>query len=157
MAKGVRRSSGPFRPDAPSVPELAAGAVLSNDAGDALLLLHHQSEDRWCFPKGHVEPGEGLKEAAMREITEETGIGELRLLEELSTLHYRFYDAEHARNVLKTTVYFLATTGVVKARPEPLFDEYRWVDFAEAARLVPYENDRTLVEAARRRLHRGVR
>lgn len=41
---------------------------------DAVLLIHHRAIGRWFQPGGHLEPGETLPEAAMREVREETGL-----------------------------------------------------------------------------------
>jgi len=55
----------------------ASGFVLS-PGGESLLLVHHRRLNRWLQPGGHVDPtGERVIEASMREIEEETGIGEL--------------------------------------------------------------------------------
>lgn len=57
--------------------------VLNGD--DVLLLRHRESSDRfaghWNGVGGHVEPGECIRDAALRELREETGLepGELRL------------------------------------------------------------------------------
>lgn len=39
--------------------------------------MQHSEEygGKWSFPKGHAEPGESLREAALRELWEETGVG----------------------------------------------------------------------------------
>ena len=57
----------------------ASGFVLSPD-GRSLLMVHHRRLDRWLQPGGHIDPtGEQVVEASMREIEEETGIGNLVL------------------------------------------------------------------------------
>jgi 8-oxo-(d)GTP phosphatase len=117
-----------------------------------VLLLHQTDEDRWCFPKGHVDPGETLPAAAAREIREETGFTSVTLDGELGEVSYRFYDPQKGHNVLKTTVYFLARTPERSARPEPIFDRYEWVSVPVALERVPYETDRRMLEALARRL-----
>ncbi len=144
----MRRVSEPFRPDRPAVAEIAAGAVLAHDESAELLLLHHAEEDRWCFPKGHVEAGESLLEAAVREITEETGLKEFTVDQELGEVAYRFFDPRRDVNVFKTTVYFLAFTPDREAQPEGLFDEYAWLAPRAAFERVAYDTDRRMIEAA---------
>jgi len=41
---------------------------------DGKVLLRKTAKNEWLFPKGHVEKGENLQQAAEREIKEETGI-----------------------------------------------------------------------------------
>jgi len=148
--------SEPYRPDAPIVPELAAGAVLLSDPGGKTLLLHERVEDRWCFPKGHVDPGETLAEAALREIREETGLGKVRLGEEVVEVSYRFYRPEARHNVFKTTVYFVAFTPEDLPRPEGIFDRAEWVELGKARELVKFPTDRQVLDAlARRRAPSG--
>jgi 8-oxo-(d)GTP phosphatase len=54
----------------------AAGAVLyrSAGAGTEVALIHRPRHADWSFPKGKLEPGEHVLLAAVREVTEETGI-----------------------------------------------------------------------------------
>ncbi len=144
--------SEPYRADRPAVAELAAGAVVARARDGTVLLLHERVEDRWGFPKGHVDPGESLLEAARREVSEETGLTDLDLREELGEVSYRFYDPKKSVNVLKTTVYFLAFTTQTRTSLEPFFDEGRWSSVEAGRRLVRFETDRRMLEAAASRL-----
>jgi len=142
----VPARSEPYRPTAPIVVELAAGAVLLSESGEETLLLHQRDEDRWCFPKGHVDPGESLTEAALREIREETGLSEIRLGREVDEVSYRFYQPRTNRNVYKTTVYFVAFTRERTARPEKIFDRAEWFDLTTARDQVKYPTDRRVID-----------
>lgn len=128
--------------------ELAAGAVVVEPRGRRFLVLHEVAEDRWCFPKGHVEPGESLLEAARREVEEECGLGDLEFREELGEVAYRFYQPERGRNVLKTSVYFLAFASHTRTRLEAGFDLARWEPTPTARSLLRYETDRRMLAAA---------
>jgi ADP-ribose pyrophosphatase YjhB (NUDIX family) len=74
---------------APARPVLGAIAVVRR--GDRLLLAQRSKggyAGRWGFPGGHVETGETVIDAAMRELVEETGVtaephGVLTVLDEI--------------------------------------------------------------------------
>ena len=145
----------PYRRDAPIVSELSAGAVVVHEPSGEFLLIHLSEEDRWCLPKGHVDPGESLEEAARREIAEETGLDPVEFRGELGEIAYRFYRPREGSNVLKTSVYFLAYTPSRLVRLEPIFDRFTWLAPEEAVSTVTYETDRTVLARARDRVRSG--
>lgn len=54
----------------------AAGGLVSNRRGDFLLIRRN---GLWDLPKGHQEAGEDIRVTALREVQEETGVGDLEL------------------------------------------------------------------------------
>jgi len=103
----------------------------------------------WDFPKGLVEPGEEPLEAALREVTEETGLRDLSLpWGEVwrETEPYaggkvaRYYVAESA-----------AGTVVLPVNPKlgrPEHHAFRWLELDAAARLLPPRLQQVLLWAA---------
>lgn len=55
-------------------PEPTVGVFIFNQNGEILLLVSHKWPDAYVVPGGHVELGERLEEAAVREAKEETGL-----------------------------------------------------------------------------------
>lgn len=66
-------------------PVPGAGGLVFNSAGEVLLIRDRKGY--WVFPKGHVEEGEALEDAAVREVREETGV-RARVQAPLGTTHY---------------------------------------------------------------------
>ena len=82
--------------------ELAAAGGVVQDLDGRVLWI--QRNGKWDLPKGKLEVGERLEEAAVREVEEETGISQLTITgEALTTFHT--YEAEGMVH-LKTTFWY---------------------------------------------------
>lgn len=68
-----------------------AGGVVLLDKG---VVLRRTAKGEWVFPKGHVENGELLQEAAVREVAEETGLL-CQILFEADKINYLWEDDEY--------------------------------------------------------------
>lgn len=66
---------------------VAAGGVVTNREGKVLFIYRN---DKWDLPKGKVEKGESLEEAAIREVEEETGVQGLRIENFLRATYHIF-------------------------------------------------------------------
>ena len=55
-----------------------AGGIIINKNNEVVIV--NQNHDSWSLPKGHIDPGESNLETAKREIYEETGIIDLKLI-----------------------------------------------------------------------------
>lgn len=69
-----------------SLTEIAAAGGAVRDEGGRLLFIFRRGH--WDLPKGKIEKGEGIEEAAVREVEEECGIDGVRITAPLiTTLH----------------------------------------------------------------------
>jgi ADP-ribose pyrophosphatase YjhB (NUDIX family) len=65
---------------------ISAGGVVVRRADEKILvgLVNDPSLNGWILPKGQVEKSESLETTAKREVSEETGLGNLRLVTKLA-------------------------------------------------------------------------
>lgn len=126
------------RPQTPARPlRLSAGVVVARSERGRWRLLVLRSFQYWDFPKGGVEPGEAPLAAAIRETAEESSITDLafRWGEE-----YRetgpYSRGKVARYYLAETATCAITLPVSPELGRPEHEEWRWVSFAQAERLL---------------------
>lgn len=105
--------------------------------------MKHLNGDHWGFPKGHAEKGESPKEAAERELHEETGMKIIRYLPEpYLTETYQIIRGFHL--VEKTVRFYFAevTTPYVLQKEELI--EGKWLPLKELLSYVTFPEEKEL-------------
>lgn len=126
----------------------SAGGVVMRESADngepEVLMIATHDATRWSLPKGRVEAGESLPEAARRETEEETGIV-ATVLAHLETIEYWYYARRGLRHH-KFVDYFLmrATGGEITPQLSEI-DKARWWSISDALKRATYENDRDVI------------
>ncbi len=126
----------------------AGGVVLRRIDGEIHVLLIRDPYKNWGLPKGHVEPGEEDMRAALREVTEETGLQELVPGPPLKTIDWFF--RIRGRRVHKYCSFFLMVSHEGKPVPErgEGITDCRWFALSRAVEAIAYDNAReVLLEA----------
>ena len=108
-------------------------------------LVHRVKYQDWTFPKGKVDPGETLAEAAVREIKEETGL-KIKLGVPLETMTYAL---DKSKN--KVVHYWAARVSDKalsgsKFKPNDEISEVVWITAEQAFSRLSYQHDRDLLQ-----------
>ncbi len=103
----------------------AAGGVVFNERKEILMIYRMKT---WDLPKGKIDPGETKKEAAVREVQEETGLNEVNLVNRLTkTLHT--YRQRDGRRILKYSYWYVMETQeeLLTPQAEEDIEEAVWI------------------------------
>ena len=131
--------------------DFAAGGIVI-DSSKVLLVRNRKSEyvddskSFWGFPKGHMEEGETPKDAAKREVSEETGFI-VELSDEKPLAESRYEILVNKEKVKKTVWFF--KMNVVKAfdsEPDDEIEEVALVDYETAINLLTHPEDKKILK-----------
>lgn len=121
----------------------SAGGVVVNQKGKVLMV--DQKGTSWSLPKGHIEEGETELEAAKREIYEESGVKELKLIKKLGSYkRFRIPDDGKGEDKTeqKTITMFLFTTTINDLKPiDKNNPQAIWIDKKQVAKKLTRPED----------------
>jgi 8-oxo-dGTP diphosphatase len=136
--------------------EISAGGVVwrrNREGGLEVALIRPAGSKAWALPKGHVEKGEHVIDAAMREVREETGLelGDVQKLGEVSyVFSWRDRPGEPPVRIFKRVYFFtMEWRGGDARKHDAETDEVAWRPIDEAIARATYDNERELLKKAR--------
>lgn len=103
----------------------AAGGVVLNEKDKILFIFR---KGKWDLPKGKLELGEGKKKGAKREVEEETGVGNLKVIKRLKKTYHIFFRGRVP--YLKVTYWYIMRAdydGELVPQQEEGIKEVKWV------------------------------
>ncbi len=120
-----------------------AGGIIINNNQEVVVV--NQNHDSWSLPKGHIDKGETNLEAAIREIYEETGIKEPKLIKSLGSFgRYKIgLDGNDDQTEYKTIHIFLfSSTQKILIPIDKNNPIAKWVPYKEVANFLTHPNDK---------------
>lgn len=102
----------------------AAGGVVCNPEDERLMIFRF---GKWDLPKGHVEKGETIRYAAVREVQEETGLVKLEIGNPIAKTYHIYY--MDGRWILKQTAWYdmITFSTVLTPQTEEGIEKAVWV------------------------------
>ena len=137
----------------------AGGVVYRRHVGKTEVALISVGEAaRWQLPKGLVGRGETPEEAALREVSEETGLT-CEVVAELGRVEYWYFSKGGARRVRfhKFVHFYLMrfVSGDVSGHDDEV-NEARWVALEEAEGMLAFKGERKALAEAREIIAAGA-
>lgn len=125
-------------------PEPTVGVFIFNQQGELLLLQSHKWPGAYVVPGGHVELGERLEEAAVREVKEETGLD----IYDLEFINFQQFIHDPAFWKKRHFIFFdfAAKTRSTDVRLNDEAQEFMWVEPEEALGMELDSYTRTSIE-----------
>lgn len=104
------------------------------------ILLIQDSKDRWTIPKGHIEEGESPRDTAEREITEETGLKEMKVMTWLGKINFR-YRRQNSLVLMSTQIYLVQALGDTDdLKKEEWMNGIGWLKSSDALDKIEYDD-----------------
>ena len=129
----------------------SAGGVVIRVRDDTVEVALTATDNRniWKLPKGLVEEEETLQEAALREVSEETGLtGEI--VRKIGQIDYWFYWHPKKTRFHKFVHFFLIRhTGGDITKHDWEVEEVRWFAIDDAVQKLTYKSEREILKKAK--------
>ncbi len=125
----------------------AGGMVCRQDGDDYKFVLILDAYDKWTFAKGHVDGDEKPEEAAVREISEETGLKNLKIMDYLGEAEVKVHKPgdKPFRKLIKYFLVITTDTDIKIPKTDELKD-VQWYSKEEALEKIGYKNARDIFE-----------
>ncbi|WP_410764793.1 bis(5'-nucleosyl)-tetraphosphatase [Haloferax sp. DFSO60] len=131
-----------------AVEAVSAGAILFRDTrGRREYLLLKSRPGDWEFPKGGVEGNEELQQTAIREIKEEAGIEEFRLIDGFREDYSYVFEA-NGKTIHKTVHLFIAHSFEASAELSTEHRDLQWRDYEQAINTITQDGPRDILKEA---------
>lgn len=125
------------------IEETSSGGVVI--FGNTILLLKKFNGD-WVLPKGRVEKDESIREAALREVLEESNV-KAEIIQYIDSINYKYRNSKKNKMVDKTVHWYIMKTNSMDCLPQRSegFVEAIFVHIDRAKEIVRYKDEKMII------------
>ena len=139
--------------------EKSAGAIIYRKENNKIyyLLLHYPGINRkgghWEFAKGHIEEGENYEQTVKREVAEETGLKDIKIIPGFKK-HIKYFFRETRKKtdkpswIFKLVTFFIAESKTKDVKLSLEHIGFVWLPIDEAIKKTTYKNSKELLKKA---------
>ena len=135
--------------DKSSVEFLSGGAVFRKHGDDFQIALLKDAFERWTLPKGHAEKDETPEQTVLREVKEELGLDNLKIIKKLGEREYIAHEPEKGAVKRKVIDFLLEApeNSELKAEQSSGIKDAKWFNLNEISELKQYHQVKPVIEA----------
>lgn len=128
----------------------SAGAIVFRGSGDdrQYLVLKSRAND-WEFPKGGIEDGEELQQTAIREVEEETGIADIKLIDGFREKYSYEFRAPDGTVINKEVHLFIGKAREDDVNLSKEHSDLQWRSFEEALNTLSHDGPKDALRKAK--------
>ncbi|HEX9879020.1 MAG TPA: NUDIX hydrolase [Candidatus Binatia bacterium] len=134
-----------------TVKEISSGGVIYRVREGTTEVVLIRVGGRWCLPKGQVERGEKLKDTALREVREETGL-EGQIVASIGDIAYWFTGKNKENEAIRISkrvhFYLMRCLGGDVSHHDHEVEEARWFAIAEATGWLSHQTEKEMIVRA---------
>lgn len=97
----------------------------------------------FIFPKGHIENGESLEEAALRETKEELGLQGLAVVKKLGSYNREGVERDGTKVIKHIHIYLLKTDNFKHTDSD---EKYSWLTYDDAMQKMEFEVEKEFLK-----------
>ena len=128
--------------------ERSSGIIVFRQEGEKrLYLLLHYEAGHWDFVKGNIDDGEDEMDTATRELKEETGITDIRIINGFRGKIVYFYKRDGVL-VRKEVIFFAGTTKESEIKLSFEHVGFKWAYYNESMKILTYKTARNVLAIA---------
>ncbi len=129
--------------------KISSMSIVMGKDKDKYKVLILNNEGEWVFPKGHVENNETYLQAAIRELSEESGVSvtENESLGQIDEFKF-YFDGEKALKVIKVFLFKMDSCPKISINKEEGFITGEWFDLDIAIKKLSHDDARESLKKA---------